>query len=621
MTETVNVFILAAGLGERLRPITDYIPKPLLPVAGKPVLQLILERVSLLSIKRIGINLHHKKSVLETWLSSPALRDRITLFTEQEILGTGGALKNAESFLADGTFLVHNADILSDISLDGMIEAHRVSGNLATLAVHDFPKYNNVSVDAEGLLTAVGSHVIEGRSAKKMAFTGIAVYDPEFLRVLPAGSSSVVGAWIAAARLGHKIGTFDVSGCHWSDIGTPAAYASAVVDKLRSEGETVFIHPSAEGCRNADIDGYVSIEEGCVIAEGAGLRNCIVLPGTRLASNLRHENCIVGPDFEVALKEKEVLPATEDAHMVLIGSGGSDRRYYRVREEGDSFVLVKYGPDDRDFHRHFSYTSFLSRQGIPVPVLLKVDEDLRETVFEDLGDLSLYSWLKCSRPEEEVEAVYKKVIDIAVMVHTRVTRHVSECFPLAERLFDYEHLRWETAYFMENFVSGIRKMRTDRTSRIEEEFHRLALQVDSFPKTVMHRDLQSQNIMIKKGMPRLIDYQGARIGPPAYDVASLLWDPYHRLDDSMRAGLIDYYIETMRVNGGDYPNEGNFRDMLLPCRLQRHMQALGAYGFLSTSKGKTYFLKHIGEGLRLLKEDAYLAREGYPAIYGLVADL
>ena len=93
--------------------------------------------------------------------------------------------------------------------------------------------------------------------------------------------------------------------------------------------------------------------------------------------------------------------------------------------------------------------------------------------------------------------------------------------------------------------------------------------------------------MISKGeVPRVIDYQGARIGPPAYDIASVLWDPYYRLQEDMRERLVGYYIEKIRARLPDTFNEDAFRYSLLLCRLQRHMQALGAYGFLVEGEGE-----------------------------------
>jgi len=120
---------------------------------------------------------------------------------------------------------------------------------------------------------------------------------------------------------------------------------------------------------------------------------------------------------------------------------------------------------------------------------------------------------------------------------------------------------------------------------------------------------------------RIIDYQGARMGPPGYDIASILWDPYYRLKDNMRERLLGYYISKTKGMIREKFSEKDFRDSLLSCRLQRHMQALGAYGFLSSVKGKKYFLKYAPEGLRLLKEDLSLSRDAYPELYRLVNQL
>ncbi len=236
-----SVFILAAGLGERLRPITDHIPKPLLPILGKPILQSVLEKVSTLPAYKIGINLHHKKDTIGNWISQSAFNEQVELFPEDPILGTGGALKNAEAFLNAGTFLVHNSDIVSDIDLGKLLEFHFSSDNLVTLAVHDYPEFNKLEIDERGFFRRIGTghpHPTPppsmGRANKEnsslspggrgqgrggtatfryLAFTGIAVYSPDFLRFLPSGFSSVVDAWLKAIESGYKVGTYDVSGC------------------------------------------------------------------------------------------------------------------------------------------------------------------------------------------------------------------------------------------------------------------------------------------------------------------------------------------------------------------------------------------------------------------------
>ncbi len=155
MSKPLNIFILAAGLGERLRPITDHIPKPLLPVLGKPVLQHVIDNLTTLPFNGIAINLHHKKEDIEAWVGESSIKEKITLFHEETILDTGGALKNAEEFFRGDPFIVHNSDVLSDINLNKLYEHHCSSGNLVTLAVHDYPKFNSLIVDQKGLLCDV----------------------------------------------------------------------------------------------------------------------------------------------------------------------------------------------------------------------------------------------------------------------------------------------------------------------------------------------------------------------------------------------------------------------------------------------------------------------------------
>ncbi len=381
----LSAFILSAGFGERLRPITESIPKPLLPIMGRPVLGHVLEKLTRLTFigGGIAINTHHLSEAIERWLRGSEFRDKVRVFREgavpPTILGTGGALKNAERFLSGGPFIVHNGDVFSEIDLGKLIEAHLSSGNTATLAVHDYTKFNSLVVDANGLLCDVKkasgglrAPSILGQGAPSAgtschAFTGIAVYSPEFLKFLPPGPSSVVDAWLSAIKAGKRVGTYDVSGSYWADIGTPESYAETVVRALRTDGETVYFHPSLKGC--PEMAGFVVVEEDCKLDSGTALRNCIVLPGTSLDAGA-YENSIIGPDF--------VLRIPEPKMPYLIGSGGSDRKYYRA-EKGAvppaTFALLEAPPHDPDFHRLLEYTKFFRRRGLPVPELLWEDPE------------------------------------------------------------------------------------------------------------------------------------------------------------------------------------------------------------------------------------------------------
>jgi NDP-sugar pyrophosphorylase family protein/aminoglycoside/choline kinase family phosphotransferase len=643
----LNIFLPAAGLGERLRPVTNHIPKPLLPLLGRPLIGVILGKLTSICEGKIGVNLHHKPEMIREWFRASPYANQVTFFPEDRLLGTGGALKNAEPFLAGTHFIVHNADILLDISFSKLVETHFALGSIATLVTHRHPDLSNVVIDDNDCVIDVenpgASRPDPARIARKVAYTGVAVYSPDILRFLPAGVSHATTAWIAASKAGYKVKTLDFTGSYWSDIGNPSTYTAAVLDTLKMIGETVYCSSSAR-VGEIDVDGYTVVESGSAVRGGSRLRNCIVMPGSEVTGS--HENSIIGPDYELPLAEAAMQPASHGAYKkdiglagplfsffdaaaagkggiaqaVLIGLGGSDRRYFRVLKGGMTAVMMECRRDDPDYERHLVYTKFFHAHGIPVPQLLGTDEQGRRALFEDLGDLSLHSYLRFPHDPDVVDAQYRRVLDILVKLHGRASEQVDDCPLLAARVFDYDHLRWETNYFLERFVAGLKKAAVPDRKALDEELHRLAKTVSGFVPAIIHRDFQCQNIMVRGGVPHVIDYQGSRMAPPAYDLASILWDPYHRLDNAMRDRLVFYYIEMMKNHSKDF-DESSFRDSILPCRLQRHMQALGAYGFLSVVKSKKYFLKHVPEALRLLKEETSLAQADYPELHRLVAGL
>lgn len=463
---------------------------------------------------------------------------------------------------------------------------------------------------------------------------GIAIYSPAFLDFVPAGPSSVVNAWTTAAAAGHRIGTIDFTGSMWADVGTPEAYAAAVMSGLRDSGETLFFS-SPLSCRHFSLGGNVVIEGACAIGEGSCISDSILLPGSTVAPGVVIEHSIIGPGFSVSFDLKKAFPSDMLPVPVaprlrswfgctpetrLIGIGGSDRRYYRLTGGDKHAVLMQCRQEDDDFARHIAYTRFFREHRIPVPRLIAEDEADRQALFADLGDRSLYSWLKCRHEFTEVEEIYRSVLNMLVRLHGEVPSAGNDCpQSLKERIFDYDHLRWETGYFLERFVRGVCGLTPDDPGELDREFDLLARLVDRQPKTVMHRDFQSQNIMITHdSRVWMIDFQGARIGPPAYDLASILWDPYARIDGYLRDRLITHYCESISTAKGGNCHPDEMRQSLLFCRLQRHMQALGAYGFLASVKGKRHFLKHIPAAVRYLSDEAAQAEDRFPALGRLI---
>jgi hypothetical protein len=161
--------------------------------------------------------------------------------------------------------------------------------------------------------------------------------------------------------------------------------------------------------------------------------------------------------------------------------------------------------------------------------------------------------------------------------------------------------RWEQKYFFQNCLGRYFSVSESRRKELAAlpGLREIAKHLASLPRVLVHRDFQSQNIIIRNGRAYLIDFQGMRPGLPHYDLASLLYDPYVDLTETERAELIAYYRGRQLENG--ITIDGDFDLKLRLCAMQRLMQALGAYGFLGLVKGHKHFLQHIPNALRSLR--------------------
>src|SRR5215472_5028568 len=167
--------------------------------------------------------------------------------------------------------------------------------------------------------------------------------------------------------------------------------------------------------------------------------------------------------------------------------------------------------------------------------------------------------------------------------------------------FNSELYLWEQNYFFENCLGRYFKIEKAKLAQLAAlpALQEIADRLASFPRVLVHRDFQSQNIIMRNGQAYLIDFQGLRPGLAEYDLASLLYDPYVHLTEAERADLIAYYDERQAPNG--MVINGDFDFKLRLCAMQRLMQALGAYGFLGLVKGHKHFLKNIPTALKSLR--------------------
>lgn len=235
----MKAMILAAGLGTRLRPLTERIPKPLLPVAGTPLIVWNLLLLRRHGVSEVVVNLHHLGHLIEDALGDGSRYGlRVVYSREPVILGTGGGLKQAEPWFEERPFLVLNGDTLLELDLTALMAFHRDRNALATMVLRDDPeagRWGPVEVDRQGRILSINGRGRDGRDSEPAAgpplmFAGVHVMHPRLLRDVPAGrESSIIEAYVRAIQQQEPIWGYRMEG-YWSDVGTPERYAQAQRD-------------------------------------------------------------------------------------------------------------------------------------------------------------------------------------------------------------------------------------------------------------------------------------------------------------------------------------------------------------------------------------------------------
>lgn len=262
----MQAIILAAGYGTRLRPYTDIRPKPLFPVLNRPLLHLLLEQAQGCACWPILVNSHHLAAQVEAAL---APWPEVLLQHEPEILGTGGSLRKALNHLENESILVMNGDLYHRIDLEQVYHRHLLSKNDVTLVLHDYPRFNNVTVEGDRV------RGFGDTGGQQLAFTGIHVVDPEAIERIPAhGFYHIIDLYRELGREG-KVGYCRVDGALWRDIGTPADYLQLHAELLAGESGWL-VDPTARIGSGVELAEWGCIGPGAVIGDGARLCRSVV---------------------------------------------------------------------------------------------------------------------------------------------------------------------------------------------------------------------------------------------------------------------------------------------------------------------------------------------------------
>lgn len=245
----MKAMILAAGLGTRLRPLTNDRPKALVEVAGRTMLEITLRRLRYFGVSEVIVNAHHHAEKIVEYLHANCnFGMRIEVSREELLLDTGGGLKKAAHFFLDANagseepFVLHNVDVISTIDLACMVQFHADRDALATLAVQNRETSRYLLFDAGGHLCGRRLRPATGTDAKTnmarpdaevqtLAFSGIHVISPRiFSKMNEEGAFSIIDSYLNMAAQGEKIAAFHADGSYWRDLGRPESVAQAARD-------------------------------------------------------------------------------------------------------------------------------------------------------------------------------------------------------------------------------------------------------------------------------------------------------------------------------------------------------------------------------------------------------
>jgi mannose-1-phosphate guanylyltransferase len=323
----MRAFVLSAGMGSRFRPATDRLPKALLPFLNVPLVGRRLAALARQQVREAAVNLHHEGVQIVEYLSEGGDSGvAVRFFWEPEILGTAGALKNAEAFLEDEDFLVWNVDAEIDFDLAGLAALHRSRGAALTLLVAPNPdpgRFTPLSI-GEGRLLSVGGDVPDPH-----LFTGISIVSPRALRRIPPGERSLVpDLWRPILSEGKEEIAVEVHSGSFFDLGTPSDFLAATLCALETRtnfepSEGLFDRERRALCR-APLPPGAELVRGVAgrarFGPGARVRESVVWDGADLSDAGELDRCVVGP---------VVLPAGRRYADAFLwpGPGGEVRQF------------------------------------------------------------------------------------------------------------------------------------------------------------------------------------------------------------------------------------------------------------------------------------------------------
>ncbi len=614
-------FVLAAGFGNRMRPATLLRPKALLPFCGVELLSLALDELRQLpEMGRLLVNCAYLGEQVSAACREYSRERGIAVLCSEEgprPLNHGGGIRKGIRELAPDAeeILVRNVDVVHDFPLAELLRFHHASGADATLLLIPDKGVRSVVLSETGEILDFHSGNGQGYT-----FSGIYLLKREILDFLPEAEEapSILDAFRRGANAGRKIlGLVAPKECFWTDVGTPAEYLRAhqeVLDcvmahnpTLRNAIEEQSLRRDLLGRQGVQCTGALGLGRDLRIPSGTKLHDVVLWDGVSLPHPGLYASGIL------CESPREVLPASSPQRLPdsRIGMSattegvpraqGSGRRYLPLLKNGEKTGLLwsAYDLSRQENSAFVAIDQFLAGLGIPVPAIRMHLPDVGEIVQEDLGRQELSALPR----EKRLVLMQEQVIPQAARLHVAGTREAQRSPLPLQPPFARETYQWERDYFRKYLLQVVLDAEDLWTDGVAEESRRVREALLAGPQTLLHRDFQGANILVKDDRCYWIDFQGMRMGSPAYDLASLLYDPYTEYSPEERALCWKRYLLAVREEGGTPPPE----DALPIAAIQRLMQALGAYGKLWKENGLEWYKQHIPTGLQRLQEAANAA--------------
>ncbi len=309
----MKALILAGGLGTRLRPLTYGMPKPLVPLLGKPLVSHIIDPLPA-EVDTVILAVSYMRDALDAYFSTHDVGRKVILVNEEQPLGTGGAIKNVSHYL-DDTFIAFNGDVVCSIDLNDMLRYHRSHGGIGTMSlwqVEDPSAFGVVGRDMRGRITHFQEKPAKGEAISNSINAGVYIFEREILDQIPSGVVSMERE-VFPRVLDRGLYGYEFKG-YWVDCGTRESLLTAqrtlldlgagrISPDMISEDEAVLVGTNMvlrghlRGCR---VGPHVYIEDDVLISKGAEVSESMVLRGALVEDGAQVHGSIIGPDCVVA---------------------------------------------------------------------------------------------------------------------------------------------------------------------------------------------------------------------------------------------------------------------------------------------------------------------------------